>query len=141
MATTYFTEDEIPPTPAEPTAETSAASIPSITEPVIMRLSHDLANDQAVQLSILHAQTARNASLVTDSTLAGQNNTYHAPQYGQPPSQEVPPVVAGADLNTLLAQLSGSGLAALNPAPPPAPMPYMQHQPQSQYPHMQPYQQ
>lgn len=139
LATTYFSEEEIPPSAAEPTAETSVASIPSITEPVIMRLSRDLANDQSVQLSILHAQTARNAKLAADSTLTGQSNPYDAPQYAQAAAQEVPPAVAGADLNTLLAQLSGSGLAALNPAP--APAPYMHHQPQQQYPHMQPYQQ
>ncbi|KAK9897522.1 hypothetical protein P389DRAFT_58023 [Cystobasidium minutum MCA 4210] len=140
LATTYFTDEEIPFSPAEPTAETSTPSAPAVTEPVIMRLSHDLANDQAVQLSIFHAQTARNASQMASTGYSG--NQYQPPQpslYGQSATQEIPPAVAGADLNTLLAQLSGSGLAALNPAPTPAP--YMQHQQPQQYPHMQPYQQ
>jgi hypothetical protein len=141
LATTYFSEEDVPYSPAEPTAETSAPSIPAVSEPVIMRLSHDLANDQAVQLSIFQAQTARSlgpaqASSQSASSTAHQEATSSATQ-----QSEVPPAVAGADLSSLLAQLSGSGLANLNAAPGPAAMPQQMQQgpPQHQYPHMQQY--
>lgn len=153
LAATFLSEDDIRDSPAEPTAETSAPSIPAIAEPVIMRLSHDLANDQAVQLSILQAQTARSLSSTAQDgsqpiggTQAGQSGPSYStgPQtgmYSQTQQAAPPPAVAGADLNSLLAQLSGSGLAAsLNTVPPAMPM-HMQHQPppQHQYPHLQQY--
>lgn len=142
LAPTYFSEEEIPPSPAEPTPETSAPSIPAVTEPIIMRLSHDLANDQAVQLSILQAQTVgslappQEGQQTTTALQTGQSG----PSYLAAPhtsthdvnasQQAVPPAVAGADLNTLLAQLSGSGLAAsLNTVPPAAALQSQHHQP------------
>lgn len=158
LATTFLSEDDIPDSPAEPTAETSAPSIPTITEPVIMRLSHDLANDQAVQLSILQAQTARSfASTSAEGSqhIVGMQGAQSGPSYSTGPQTVMygnsnaqnappPPAVAGADLSSLLAQLSGSGLAAtLNTAPAPAMPTHMQHHqpPQHQYPHMQQYSQ
>jgi len=155
LAPTFLSEDEIPASPTEPTAETSAPSIPPVTEPVIMRLSHDLANDQAVQLSILQAQTARSLASSQDTATSSLSNVQpgqhgdlyvagvHTSTYTPPSQHVVPPSVAGADLNSLLAQLSGSGLAAsLNTATPPVP-PHMQHHqpPSHQYSHLQQYSQ
>lgn len=154
LAPTYLSEEEVPLSPAEPTADTSAPSIPAVAEPVIMRLSHDLLNDAAVQLSIYQAQMARSlppvqgAGLNTANLQAGQQgNPYSAPSntsmYAPPATQpEMPLAVAGADLNSLLAQLSGSGLAAsLNTAP--SVPPHMQHNqpPSHQYSHLQQYSQ
>lgn len=170
LATTFFNEDELPYSPAEPPA--SSIQDQQQEQPVIMKLSHDLANDQSVQLAILQAQTAAgraSADASSSSSSNGQNlqgnnlyqagsslppqgavfNASHQQQSQTQPQQamgvEVPPAVAGADLTSLLAQLSGSGLANLNtgfgsaPPPPPAPLGYGQHQQHQSY-HHQPHQ-
>jgi hypothetical protein len=143
LATTYFSEAEIPPSPAEPSLAFLQAEkdleekLGLRKEAVVMRLSHGLENDQGVQLAILQAQTARSTGqqqdrpVSTEATLASQASTLQpAPNaYQSLPTtspyghQAVAPtggaaVLGGAaDLGALLAQLSDSGLANLATQP------------------------